>query len=176
MKHHYLAFIDFASIISNNGQIFKMIQDVSVVHSDAKCMAWVKKCHHVGLDKNFDPSLLTNKRWHVFMWKKQKKILENKTIQNGRLKKKPFFKIANPLYFLWKFHGLVLGLIELIDGKGIYVVYLIVASTNTCYYSENQIFCFYKVSNANVPIFFRKKTFCLSLEIGQLIFFDAPCY
>ena len=32
----------------------------------------------------------------------------------------------------------------------------IVASTNSCYYSENQIFT---VSNSNTPIFFRNKTF-----------------
>ena len=40
------------------------------------------------------------------------------------------------------------------------VKYRIVASTNTCYCWENQIFLFFKVSNSNMPIiFFRKKTF-----------------
>ena len=34
-------------------------------------------------------------------------------------KKIEFFKITNSQYFLWKFHGLVLELIELNDGKGI---------------------------------------------------------
>jgi hypothetical protein len=41
-----------------------------------------------------------------------------KKIQNGRLKKTEFFKIANSQNFLRKFHGLVLGLVELIDVKG----------------------------------------------------------
>jgi hypothetical protein len=42
-----------------------------------------------------------------------------KKIQNGRLKKGHF--PAPPILniFLWKFHGLVLGLVELIDAKGI---------------------------------------------------------
>jgi hypothetical protein len=38
-----------------------------------------------------------------------------KKFQNGRLKKTEFFKIANSQ----KFHGLVLGLVGLIDVKGI---------------------------------------------------------
>ena len=32
-----------------------------LLHSGAKCLVWVKKCCHVWLDQNFDPSLLTNK-------------------------------------------------------------------------------------------------------------------
>ena len=44
----------------------------------------------------FDPSLLTNKLRLVFMGMKQKKI------QNGRLKKTEFFKIANSQYFFMK--------------------------------------------------------------------------
>ena len=43
------------------------------VHSPSKCLAWVQKCCHVWLDKNFDPSLLTSKVWLVFMGKKAKK-------------------------------------------------------------------------------------------------------
>ena len=31
------------------------------VHSQSKCLVWVKKCCHVWLDQNFEPSLLTNK-------------------------------------------------------------------------------------------------------------------
>ena len=42
------------------------------IHSPSKCLVWVKKCCHVWLDQNFDPSLLTNKLWLVFMGKKQK--------------------------------------------------------------------------------------------------------
>ena len=66
-----------------------------------------------GNHQNFDPSLLTNKLWDVFMGMKQKKN------QSGRLKKSQFLKIANSQYFSWKFHGLVLGLVGLIDAKGI---------------------------------------------------------
>ena len=40
----------------------------------SKCLAWVKKRRHVWLDKNFDPSLLTNKLWLVFMRLREKKI------------------------------------------------------------------------------------------------------
>ena len=54
------------------------------IHSPSKCLAWVKRCHHVWLDQNFDPSLLTNKLWLVFMEMKQKKIFWKKN-QNGRL-------------------------------------------------------------------------------------------
>ena len=41
-----------------------------LLHSPSKCLAWVKKCCHVWLDQNFDPSLLTNKLWLVFIGKK----------------------------------------------------------------------------------------------------------
>ena len=38
------------------------INEVSIYfHSPSKCLAWVKKCHHIWLDQNFDPSLLTKK-------------------------------------------------------------------------------------------------------------------
>ena len=50
----------------------KSYKSCSELHSLSKCLAWVKKCHHVWLDQNFDPSLLTNKLWHVFMGMKQK--------------------------------------------------------------------------------------------------------
>ena len=43
--------------------------------------------------------------------------------------------------------------------------YRIVASTNTCYYSENQIFGFLKSRIVTWRFFFRKKIFCLSLEL-----------
>ena len=47
--------------------------------------------------------------------------------------------------------------------------YRIVASTNTCYYSENQIFLIFKVSNSNMPLFFlSKKLFCLSLDFLEI--------
>ena len=39
--------------------------------------------------------------------------------QNGQFFKIAFFKIANSQTFLGKFHGLVLGLVGLIDAKGI---------------------------------------------------------
>ena len=66
------------------------------LHSPSKCLVWVKKCCHLCLDQNFDPSLLTSKLWLVFMGKKQKKnFFSEKKIQNGRLKKTTFFKITN---------------------------------------------------------------------------------
>ena len=75
----------------------------SVVHSPSKCLAWVKKCCHIWLDQNFDPSLLTNKLWLIFMGKKQKNFFFlKKKIQNGRLKKSAFFKIANSQNFFVK--------------------------------------------------------------------------
>ena len=48
-----------------------------------------------GNHKNFDPSLLTNKFWLVFMGIKQKNFFFEKKNQNGWLKKTEFFKIAN---------------------------------------------------------------------------------
>ena len=42
-------------------------QNTLKVHSPSKCLTWVKKCRHVLLDQNFDPSLLTNKLWLLFM-------------------------------------------------------------------------------------------------------------
>ena len=46
--------------------------------------------------------------------------------------------------------------------KHMHITYRIVASTNTCYHSEKQIFYFLKVSNSNMPQFFLgKKLFCL---------------
>ena len=50
---------------------------------------------------------------------------EAKKIQDGRLKQLSFSKspILNILF--WKFHGLVLGLEELIDAKGIDVAQLL---------------------------------------------------
>ena len=46
---------------------------VGILHSPSKCLAWVKKCCHVWLDQNFDPSLLTNKLWLIFMGNNFKK-------------------------------------------------------------------------------------------------------
>ena len=44
---------------------------------------------------------------------------EAKKPQNGGLKKTEFFSIAKAEQFPPKFHGLVLGLVEFIDAKGI---------------------------------------------------------
>ena len=43
----------------------------------------------------------------------------NVLFQNGRLKKQSFSKTSILKKKLWKFPGLVLGLVELIDAKGI---------------------------------------------------------
>ena len=53
------------------------------------------------------------------MGKKQKK-----TFKMADSKKQCFSKLLILNYFLWKFHGLVLGLVESIDAKGIYVAYM----------------------------------------------------
>jgi hypothetical protein len=51
---------------------------------------------------------------------KQKKYeFFGKKNQNGRLKKTAFFKITNSQKKIRKFHRLVLGLVGLIDAKGI---------------------------------------------------------
>ena len=44
-----------------------------LLHCPSKCLVWVKKCRHVWLDQNFDPSSLTKEFLLVFMGKKQKK-------------------------------------------------------------------------------------------------------
>jgi hypothetical protein len=46
--------------------------------------------------------------------------------------------------------------------------YHIVASTNTCYYSENEIFFIFKVSNSNMPqLFSGKKLSCLLSKLAE---------
>ena len=53
--------------------------------------------------QNFQKSLLTNKLWDVFMGMKQNFFFFlKKKIQNGRLKKSAFFKIANSQFFFVK--------------------------------------------------------------------------
>ena len=69
--------------------------------------------------KDWVPSILTHNLCLIFMGMKQFFFFLKKKIQNGRLKKRSFFKIANSQYFLWKFYGLVLGLVGLNDAKGI---------------------------------------------------------
>ena len=51
-------------------------------------------------------------------WRKKKFFFE-KEIQNGQLKKAHFPGPPILNIFSWKFHGLVLGIVELIDAKGI---------------------------------------------------------
>ena len=61
-----------------------------------------------------------------FFEMKQKKFFFWKKNQNGRLKNKTHFP-APPILniFSWNFYGLVLGLVELIDAKGIEMSQLI---------------------------------------------------
>jgi hypothetical protein len=66
-----------------------------------------------GKHQNFNPSIVPYKFGLIFMGMQQK-------IQNGRLKKKLRFSKSPILKnFLRKFHRLVLGLVGLIDAKGI---------------------------------------------------------
>ena len=74
-----------------------------------------------GKCQNFDPSSLPNKFGLIYMRMKQKKnfFFEEKNskwpiFQNGRFSKSPILKI-----FSQKFLGLGLGLVGLIDVKGI---------------------------------------------------------
>ena len=74
-----------------------------------------------GKHQNWAPSILPHNLWLIFMGIKQKTIFLQKKknpkwpiFQNGRFSKSPILK-----NFLWKFHGLVLGLVGLIDAKGI---------------------------------------------------------
>ena len=56
-----------------------------------------------GKHQNFDPSILPYKFGLILMGMKQKKkFFLKKKIQNGRLKKMTFFKIANSQYFFLK--------------------------------------------------------------------------
>ena len=79
------------------------------VHSGQKCLVWVILAGNQGNHHNFDPTFLPKNLWLIFMGMKQ----------NGQLKKTEFFKITNSQYFLRKFQRLVLGLVGLIDAKGI---------------------------------------------------------
>ena len=56
-----------------------------------------------GNHQNFDTSLLTYKCWLIFIAMKQKKnFFLKKKIQNGQLKKRSFFKMANSQYLFVK--------------------------------------------------------------------------
>ena len=55
------------------------------------------------------------------MGKKQNNFFFEKKIKNGRLKKPSFSTSPKAEQFPPKFHGLVLGLVGLIDAKGINV-------------------------------------------------------
>ena len=55
--------------------------------------------------------------WQRVFWAGNQGNHQN--FHNGRLKKRSFSSSANSQYFFQKFHGLVLGLVELIDAKGI---------------------------------------------------------
>jgi hypothetical protein len=69
-----------------------------------------------GNHQNFDPFLISKNLWLIFMEMKQKKI------KMADSKKLSFLKLPILNMFLGNFHGLVLGLVELIDAKGIDVV------------------------------------------------------
>ena len=91
------------------------------IHSWSKCLVWVKKCCHIWLDQNFDPSLLTKKLWpfymrmkHFFFFFVRKKNFKMADWKKAYFPKSPILKI-----FSRKFHGLVLGLVGLNDAKPI---------------------------------------------------------
>ena len=92
-----------------------------MLHSRSKCLVWVKKCCHIWLDQNFDPSLLTKKLWPFYMRMKQKKkfFFRKKIFKMADWKKAYFPKSPILKIFSRKFHGLVLGLVGLNDAKPI---------------------------------------------------------
>ena len=65
------------------------------------------------IHQNFDKSLLTYKCWLIFMRMKQKKF-KMADSKKGHFPAPPILNISS-----WKFHGFVLGLVGLIDAKGI---------------------------------------------------------
>ena len=67
-----------------------------------------------GLIKILNPFLLTSKLWLVFMGMNKKKKIKMPDSKKTHFPKSPILNI-----FFQKFHGLVLGLLELIDAKGI---------------------------------------------------------
>ena len=71
------------------------------IHSQSKCLVWVKMCCHIWLDQNFDPSLLTNKLWLVFMGMKQKNIffLEKRKQSKKYFEKLSVFESAILIFF-----------------------------------------------------------------------------
>ena len=87
---------------------------------------------HKSLDSFFSkilekPFIVQKKNDTSYKWAGFFTDMKQKKIQDGRLRKfkmaaskKPYFP-ALPILniFSWKFHGLVLGLVELIDAKGI---------------------------------------------------------
>ena len=80
---------------------------------------WVLAVNHLN-HQNLKKSLLSYKCGLIFVGMKEKKILEKMKFKMANSKKRSFFKIANSQYFLWKFHGAVLGFrVEFIDAKGI---------------------------------------------------------
>ena len=82
-KHEYEQNKRFMTRATFHDKKLKVISHLFIrliIHSQSKCLVWVKKCFHVWLDQNF----------------------LKKKIQNGRLKKTIFFKIANSQYFFVK--------------------------------------------------------------------------
>ena len=71
-----------------------------------------------GNHQKFDPSLLHYKFWMIFMGMKQKKKFEKKKFKMADSKKLSFSTSPKAEQFPPKFHGLVLGLVGLIDAKG----------------------------------------------------------
>ena len=69
--------------------------------------------------KNWVPFILIQNLWLVFMETKQKIFFSRKQFKMAASKKLRFSKSPILIIFLWKFHGLVLGLVGLIDAKGI---------------------------------------------------------
>ena len=48
-------------------------QVFDIIHTRSKCLVWVKKCCHIWLDQNFDPSLLNQETFSK--WPTEKKLI-----------------------------------------------------------------------------------------------------
>ena len=110
---------DFEWNIFQNDLMLKFLQNESSQFSQILSLTNSFGAGSQGDHLNFNPTLLANKSWLVYMRMKQKKKILIKKIQNGRLKKCLFSKTANSWNFLQKFCELVLEFVGLIDEKGI---------------------------------------------------------
>ena len=110
----WLSKSSFWNILTHHKKVMFKENRWHYVHFRLKCLG-----NH-GNHKNFDLCLISKNFWLIFMEMKQKKFFFWKTkFKMADSKKVRFSKSPILNIFLWKFHGLVLGLVGLNDAKGI---------------------------------------------------------